>query len=205
MSHFSPSHLEHAIPYPEYRKMIDALMGQNKTTGENYSEDYLNYTKLNIQRMKRLDKTTQLNSDLKELLKKAPTMKWVVLSEAWCGDAAQNIPVLHQMELESGGKISMHIVLRDENLDLMDKYLTNGGRSIPKVIFLDADTHQELGTWGPRPAPVQEMVEENKKNPTMNYSQFSEVVQKWYAKDKTQTLQQEITQLLKQWVPSVAN
>lgn len=205
MSHFSPSHLEHAIPYPEYRKMIDALMGQNKTTGENYSEDYLNYTKLNIQRMKRLDKTTQLNSDLKELLKKAPTMKWVVLSEAWCGDAAQNIPVLHQMELESGGKISMHIVLRDENLDLMDKYLTNGGRSIPKVIFLDADTHQELGTWGPRPAPVQEMVEENKKNPAMNYSQFSEVVQKWYAKDKTQTLQQEITQLLKQWVPSVAS
>lgn len=205
MSQFSPSHLEHAIPYPEYREMIDALMGQNKTTGENHSEDYLNYTKLNIQRMKRLDKTTQLNSDLIELLKKAPTMKWVVLSEAWCGDAAQNIPVLHQMELESGGKISMHIVLRDENLDLMDKYLTNGGRSIPKVIFLDADTHQELGTWGPRPAPVQEMVEENKKNPTMNYSQFSEVVQKWYAKDKTQTLQQEITQLLKQWVPSVAN
>jgi hypothetical protein len=73
----------------------------------------------------------------------------------------------------------------------MDRYLTNGTRSIPKLICLQADTLQEIGTWGPRPAILQQMVMDHKKNPQIPDKEFKESIQAWYAKDKSQHLQQE--------------
>ena len=199
MSKITSHEIAIALGYDKYRSLIDSLMAENKTTGENHSEAYLHYTKMNVARMNRLDKTTKLIPEILALLPSLPEMEWVVLTEAWCGDAAQNIPVLQKIAEASEGKIKMHLLLRDEHLPIMDEYLTNGGRSIPKLVALRKDTLEEVGTWGPRPEPVQDMVMEFKKQENGDYKQFTEVVQKWYAKDKTQTMQQEMLTLLKAW------
>lgn len=196
----TPALLDEAYTYPAYRALIDELQAEGKTTGDNHSESYLHYTKMNVQRMKRLDRTTQLSEPLLQQLQQGgPDMIWLILTEAWCGDAAQNIPPLVQMAEASQGRISVKLILRDEYPQVMDEYLTKGGRSIPKLIALKADTLEELGTWGPRPQPVQEMVQGHKENPTMDYPQFLEEVQRWYAKDRTNSLQAEMLDLLKSW------
>ena len=107
---------------------------------------------------------------------------------------AQNLPVVQKM-VEYQPNIDLKLIFRDEHLDVMDAFLTNGGRSIPKLIMLDEGSLAELGQWGPRPAPVQEMVIEFKETGG-EYSKFSERVQKWYNADRTETVQREFIKLL---------
>lgn len=192
--------LDEAYTYDQYRQLIDNLMKENKTTGENHSEAMLHYTKMNIYRMKRLDKTTELLPELEERLKQVERpMTWVVLTEAWCGDAAQIIPVLQKMA-DQTEKIDLKLILRDQNLDIMDEFLTNGrSRSIPKLIVLDADTLDVLGDWGPRPTEVQEMYDDWRENDGEDYREISETLQKWYANDKTKTTQAELLPYLDKW------
>ena len=188
--------LDRALPYPTYRDQVAELLEQGKATGTNHSEAYLHYSKMGLTRMRRLDKTTVLSPELTALLSRLPEMEWIVLSEGWCGDAGQNVPLMYQLAQASQGRIRLGVLLRDENLSIMDEYLTDGGRSIPKLIMLQRDTLEELGTWGPRPVPVQEIVQEHKRNPVKDYSEISEEVQRWYAQDKTQTPQRELLILL---------
>lgn len=192
------SHLQKAISYPEYRKMIDSLMAEGKTTGENHSENMIHYTKMNIQRMNRVEKTVELSDETLEALQHLETkMVWLVLTEAWCGDAAQNLPVLAKMA-DVSDKIELKLLLRDENLDVMDEYLTNGGRSIPKLVALNAESLDERFVWGPRPVPAQAMMNDFKANPEGRTKQDLVIdIQKWYAKDKGLTMQKEIVDLLK--------
>jgi hypothetical protein len=185
--------------YEQYRKLINDLMADNKTTGTNQSEEIIQYARMNIFRMDRLDNNTTLNPELLEALQQVPNkLIWLVLTEGWCGDAAQIVPVLERMA-DSSPNIDLMILLRDENLDLMDRYLTNGTRSIPKLICLHADTLKELGTWGPRPQPAQQLLEEHRARPNADYKEFAEKLHAWYAKDRTQTIQQELLPLIKQW------
>jgi len=186
---------EKAMTYREYRALIDRLLEQGRTTGTDHSESMLEYTRLNVHRMNRLDKTISLDDALTHRLKNLRCkLKWLVISEAWCGDAAQNLPILNKMA-EASSNIELKILLRDEHPQLMDNYLTNGSRAIPKLIILD-DKMNELATWGPRPATVQQMVMENKATGRLPYAEFAKVVQKWYAKDKGRSLQHEIMELL---------
>jgi hypothetical protein len=191
------SYLDKSISFPQYRNLINKLLAEGKTTGTNHSEDFINYTQLNVQRMERQDKTVALNDDLLETLQGLNRKQiWLVITEAWCGDAAQNLPILHLMANQTPN-IELHIVLRDENLELMDQYLTNGGRSIPKLIMLDAETQIELANWGPRPAGAQELLMAHKTNPNESHADFVKNVQLWYARDKTQSTQHELLALLK--------
>lgn len=186
---------EKGYSYEEYRALINKLYESGKTTGTDHSEAMLDYTKMNIQRMNRLDKTIEINEGIRTELAALPCrLNWLVLTEVWCGDAAQNIPILSKMA-NASSKIHLRFLLRDENLDVMDKYLTNGGRAIPKLIVLDQDFN-EIASWGPRPSEVQNMVLENKRTANLPYSEFAKVVQKWYAKDKGETLQREIMEIL---------
>lgn len=188
---------ESGMTYKEYRSMIDELFENGKTTGTDHSEGILNYTKMNIQRMKRLDKTIELDQELIDQLKSVPCpVNWLLITEAWCGDAAQNVPILNKMA-EASPNINLKLILRDENLEIMDQYLTNGGRAIPKLVILDGDMN-EIATWGPRPSIIQEMVMENKRLGAMPYSEFGKVVQKWYASDKGKSLQREMMDVIKQ-------
>lgn len=192
--------LDNAYTYDQYRELIDKLMAEKKTTGENHSEAMLHYTKMNTFRMKRLDKTTELLPELEERLKQLERpMIWLVLTEAWCGDAAQIIPVLQKMA-DQTENIDLKLILRDQNLDIMDEFLTHGrSRSIPKLIVLDANSHDVLGDWGPRPFEAQEMYDDWRLNDGEDYREISETLHKWYADDKTESTQKELLPLIDRW------
>ena len=126
---------------------------------------------------------------------------WILIVEGWCGDGAQNLPIIAKIA-EQFPNIDLKIILRDENSDLMNAYLTNGGRAIPKLICIDTDTNQELGTWGPRTSFIQEKVDEYKKgnNIKANHDDFVANLHLWYARDKGISLKYEIMQNMKSWM-----
>ncbi|MDX2306126.1 MAG: thioredoxin family protein [Microscillaceae bacterium] len=191
--------IDKALTYEAYRGLVDQLLTEGKTTGPNQSDDLTHYTQLNVQRMNRWDKTAQIDDALKaEIGKVQEKWIWLIITEGWCGDAAHNIPIIVKMAALNPN-IELKFILRDENLEVMDAYLTDGGRSIPKLIALNAGTLEELGTWGPRPESIQELVKEYKKNPQESYSKFSEKVQLWYSKDKAQSIQREFNALIRTW------
>lgn len=193
------TYVDKAINYKKYVDLLDSLMAEGKTTGPNQSPDYLNYAKLNLARIHRLNKTATLTEELKEVLQKVKTpFIFLVLTEGWCGDAAQNIPTMHLIE-EECKKIELKLILRDENLELMDRYLTNGGRSIPKLICLEKESLKEVFTWGPRPEAVQQTVLELKEK-QVSLMEKAEIVHKWYAADKTLSLQKELKDLIEKYL-----
>lgn len=205
--------LDQSMQYNEYRERIEELRANGKTTGSNHSEVMLNYTDLNRKRMARLDKTATLTSETLETLKRVDTpIMMLVLTEAWCGDAAQAIPVLHKLT-EANPALSLKLILRDEHPDIMDAFPTNGGRSIPKVIFINNEDRRVLGTWGPRPtllqkqvmadkAAIREIQEPEEKKQRQRSSAVE--AQKWYAKDKTRSIQAEIVASIAQYQPAPA-
>lgn len=201
--------VNHSMTYEAYRQLTDELLAQGKTTGGNHSEVMVHYTQLNVARMNRLDKTARLLENVKAQLQYINRpMIWLTLTEAWCGDAAQAIPVLQKMA-DVSDHIELRLILRDEHPDIMNAFLTNGGRSIPKVILLDARTLDVLGAWGPRPAEVQRMVMAakadlevltDKEAKTKRYQELTAAAQKWYARDKTRGIQEEFMAVVRERV-----
>lgn len=185
-----------SMSYGEYIALVEKLVEEKKTTGPNQSEFYVDLTKLNLQRMRRISKTTQLNEKLLAALDESNQKDWILITEAWCGDAAQSVPVIDLMA-QHNSDINLRIVLRDEFPQLIDEVLTNGGRSIPKLVAFD-DQGELSFIWGPRPAPAQELVTsyKNMPEPKNTYVEFSVDVQKWYGADATRTIQEEIGNLL---------
>ena len=192
------------MTYAEYIKLIDDLLLDGKTTGANQSEAMFNYGKLNRQRMRRLEKTVRLNDSLKEKAQAVNRkMIWLIITEGWCGDAAQNIPTIEKIASQSPN-VETRYVLRDENLELMDKYLTFHARSIPKLIALEAETLEEIGTWGPRPQTAMDYFFEM-KHQGLEKPQMMENMQRWYNRDKEQSLQAEFETLFERWAERKEN
>ncbi len=190
--------LDNAHTYASYRQLIDQLMAENRTTGPNQDAQITAYARLNIQRMQRLDKTIQLLPELKgALAQNTQRYVWLIITEGWCGDAAQVVPVLEAAAQASNGTITTHYVLRDDNLDLIDRYLTNGGRSIPKLVVLRADTLTEAATWGPRPEAAVDLFKRLKQE-GVSYEEFATQLHGWYSKDRTLSTQRELLALLQQ-------
>lgn len=185
--------------YNEYKNKIEKLLKEGKTTGTKQSESLLKFTELNQQRMKRVEKQFKLLPELKKLLQKLKeNLTWLVLAEAWCGDCAQNIPALASIANCSNGKINFKIIISSEYPQLLDNYLTNGARSIPKLICFDHNLN-ELFIWGPRPAPAQKILFHYKENKDkMSWDDFEKKLHLWYAKDKSITIQEEIKDLITQ-------
>lgn len=195
-------YIESSMTFAEYIKLIDDLLLDGKTTGPNQSEAMFNYGKLNRRRMHRLEKTVVLSESLREKVQNNKRkMIWLILTEGWCGDAAQNIPVIQKIAEASGGSVETRYLLRDENLELMDAYLTFNARSIPKLIALDAETLEELGTWGPRPASAMDLFFELRER-GLEKPLIMENLQRWYIADKNQTIQAEFEKLIEDWQKS---
>src|SRR3984957_838919 len=186
------SYLEKAMRYEAYTQLINDLLAAGRTTGPDQSEAMVHYTTLNQQRMHRVEKSIVLLPQAAALIRSiALPQTWLVLTEAWCGDAAHSIPIMHALAALHP-LIDLRLLLRDENPELMDRYLTNGvSRSIPKLIGLDTATLEELFTWGPRPAPLQEIFASMKSEGT-EFHAIKEELQRWYNKDKTIAVQQEL-------------
>lgn len=191
-------YLDRSMSFSEYLGLIDSLLADGKTTGPNQSEAMTNYARLNRQRMSRIGKTLELEPEIvNEVAALLVDMTWLVITEGWCGDAAQNIPVIEKLAAANHG-IETRYILRDENPELMDQFLTAGARSIPKLIGVDNVTDAVLGTWGPRPEAAQAYFREMKaagvEKPLIN-----ENMQRWYLADRGRSLQFEIAELLSGW------
>lgn len=182
--------------YSEYRKLISDLLLEGKSTGNEQSDDLKHYSELNETRMNRLDKTMKITD---ENILKLKNLKseyiWLVISEGWCGDAAQLLPIINKMAIDSG-KIELKIVLRDENDELMKLFLTNKKKSIPIVIVVDKATGSVLGKWGPRPKGATDLISDYKKEFGVIDETAKTNLQLWYLHDKGISTQNELVNLL---------
>ncbi|KGL58748.1 thioredoxin family protein [Polaribacter sp. Hel1_85] len=188
--------LENSYTYQEFRDLVSNLLTENKSTGHIQSEALTGFSMLNDRRMKRLDKTIKISdTTFTEMNSIDEPQTWLVIAEGWCGDAAQNVPIIHKIA-ETSNLIDFKIVLRDDNEELMDLFLTNGGKAIPKLIALDKDNNV-IDTWGPRPTVATKMVADYKAEHGVIDAQFKQDLQVWYNKDKGQSLQEDFVQLVK--------
>lgn len=188
---------EAAYTYYGYRKVVTTLLQNGKVTGHEQSLDLVHYTELNEARMHRLDKTIQVTDEIKHFLESIKKeYLWLVISEGWCGDAAQILPVINKMALISK-KIEFKIVLRDDNAELMNLFLTNGTKSIPILIIIDKQTNEVVGHFGPRPIEAKKLILDYKAEHGIVDETAKINLQKWYLSDKGVSTQNEIIALMK--------
>lgn len=187
--------LEKGISYQDYRAHLKAILADNKINTQASTDVMLNYTALNDSRMDRLDKTLKLLPESQMAIAQLKNnFSFLVISEGWCGDAAQILPVLNKIA-ESSNKIDLKIVFRDENEALMNNFLTNGSKSIPIIIIVDSN-NQVVSSWGPRPSIATKMVMDYKEKNGALDDVFKKDLQLWYNKDKGLNTQTEIIGLL---------
>ena len=187
--------------YSEYKSMVIDLFEKDKVTGPNQSEVFIESTKMSIQRMKKWDKIFKVSDELVQNLNKLEDdWTWYVITEGWCGDASQIIPVVSKIAYQSN-RVELKLLLRDENPDIMSKYLTNGGMAIPVLVAVNNRTGEELPHWGPRPKSIGErLVQYRKDNPEISKSELSKELHLWYAKDKGMSTQKDIHDLVNQFM-----
>ncbi len=155
---------------------------------------YYEYRKLNLARMSRLEKIYKPTEEAMRVISKVNTpQNWLIITEDWCGDSAQTIPVM--VALASLNKnIEIKFLIRDENPEIMSLYLTKGKRSIPKLIAYDNNL-DEIFIWGPRPAAAKSLAEElNRRG--VDKQEILKQIHLWYAKDGGYSTEKEIIEML---------
>jgi len=174
-----------AISYDQYLRNF-----QNEIA-EGEDSEYAQYLPQNWQRQSRLDRKLKLSEILISALDNLDRqLNWLVITEHWCGDASQIIPIINKAADKSNGKIDLRFIYRDENLELMDAHLTDGrSRSIPILIQLDSDLNY-ISSYGPRPAEAQKLV----MSLLSRQEPYSIPLHTWYAKDKQQSIQNDIAE-----------
>ena len=184
--------------YAEYKGMIDSLLAEGKTTGPVQTEAKVAFTRLNRHRKNRIEKTVNLDEETRTAVRKVDRpMTWLVISEGWCGDGAQSVPIIEKIAAEND-KIKTVYLLRDENLTLIEELLGKPELSIPKVIALDDASSDVFFVWGSRPAPAQELLIKLKAE-GVDKDAILEEMQRWYNADKGRAIQHEFVTLLAEW------
>jgi hypothetical protein len=185
------SALQNSHSYTEYRNIVSKLISEGKSTGKEQSADLLHYSELNEVRMKRLEKTLKLDPEVEKTLQNLKSNQtWLVISEGWCGDAAQILPIIKLMS-EASKNIDLKLVFRDENEELINLFLTNGAKSIPKLLVLD-ESFNLINHWGPRPEGAKNLIIEYKANHGIVDEAAKIALQKWYLDDKGISTMKEI-------------
>ena len=127
-----------------------------------------------------------------EAIRRAGTHHILVITEPWCGDSLAIFPVVAKLFDAAGCEV--RVIRRDEHTELIDQFLTNGGRAVPIVVVLD-EAFNEQFHWGPRPAPAQAIVMENKAAIAAGEIDKAEVhkqVRSFYARDHGQAIVAEL-------------
>ena len=185
------SALQNSHSYTEYRNIVSKLISEGKSTGKEQSADLLHYSELNEVRMKRLEKTLKLDPEVEKTLQNIKSNQtWLVISEGWCGDAAQILPIIKLMS-EASKNIDLKLVFRDENEELIHLFLTNGAKSIPKLLVLD-ESFNLINHWGPRPEGAKNLIIEYKAIHGIVDEPAKIALQKWYLDDKGISTMKEI-------------
>lgn len=188
--------LFNSYSYLEYKKVVTDLLSEGKSTGNEQSPDLLRYSVLNESRLKRLDKTVTVSKENSEALKALEKEYiWLVIAEGWCGDAAQILPILNKMACETN-KIQLKIIFRDLNNEVMNQYLTNGGRAIPKLLIIDKESGKVCNHWGPRPKGAVDLIEDYKRQFGKVDNKAKTELQLWYLHDKGLSVQNEVAEMM---------
>lgn len=176
-----------SFSFSEFIQNIETKVNKDTT---DYKNEHEKYVKINLQRMKRILKIYKPNDQITKIIKSIKNKQyWVVITEDWCGDSAQSLPYLYFIT-KLNTLIDIKIIYRDENPEIIDMYLTNGSRSIPKLIVFDHNFN-ELFQWGPRPSLGQNLVNEL-KGKGISKEQSLKELQIWYNKNKGEELEKEI-------------
>jgi Thioredoxin len=184
------------LSYPEYRDIMKERAESNNSNqkfgSNNVSADP---ERLNFRRTLRIEKNYVIDPKLEGLVKQIDSYQlWMVLTEPWCGDSAQNLPYIAMIS-EINPKIELKILLRDQNNDIIDLYLTNGiSRSIPKLIAFDGDGN-EIFQWGPRPAEAEALVKKLKSEGKKK-EEYLEALHLWYAGNRGKNLESEFSEII---------
>lgn len=182
--------------YSEYFSLTEQTANGDFLLTHPLPPEKIEAVKMNVQRMKRISKTFKPSQQIIELLKNIPAkMHWIVIAEPWCGDGAQNIPMLAKI-VSHINNIDLKIILRDENPEIMDAFLTDGKRAIPKLICIDPQQNKILGVWGARPYKMQQLFLHCKHIDNRSHEDCLKELHSSYAHDRGESLQHELIQLL---------
>lgn len=180
------------LTYDEYGNTISDIL-LKPPAGE--AEEKMQYhIRINADMMRHFDRAYVLSREIRSVMAAADPMYWIVLTEPWCGDAAYLLPLLAAIEKSYPEKVFLRMFARDSYPELMDAHLTNGARSIPKLVCLD-EMLSEKGTWGPRPARLHELVNDWKQA-GVPIREIISKVNEWYLKDETRSMQSELSGLI---------
>jgi hypothetical protein len=186
--------MKNEATWEEFLNRFESILKADLPETPYDNKAYFNYLKLNESRQRRWLKTSQL---IPELLKAIQQIKekqtWYIITEPWCGDAAHSIPFLYLMT-QTNEHIELKMIWRDTPPFMIEDYLTNGGKSVPKLIVRDAD-NQDIFTWGPRPTECQKLYLALKEK-NADFEEMKITLQQWYNNDKGQSIQNELLALI---------
>lgn len=180
-----------------YEQYLDIMKAFSERTDIDPEDDLtrqrVEFTKLNLHRSLRINRTYTVSDDFCKYLAKITTPQlWMVISEVWCGDSCQSLPLIAKFA-ECNENVTLRILQRDENLDIMDHYLTNGSRSIPILVIFD-EQGNELAQWGPRPKPAAELYAREKAK-GLDKDAINASLQLWYSRDRGKAIEKEFLEL----------
>jgi len=187
-----------ALSSVEYRALFERIVASGEPYGPPGGGYGADYTKLNLARTRRIEKTLKVLPELQHVLELTEAQTWLIITEPWCGDSAQNLPVLQRLA-DLAPNIEVRIALRDQDTSLIDRFLTNGARSIPKLVAFDPGTERVLFQWGPRPQAAHDLVMANKTKPAedqLSKDALAEALHRWYHENAGLDVQRELMALL---------
>lgn len=182
------------LTWEEYLQIFDPII-EGKVTRPPYDNSaYIEYTVLNKARMNRWLKTGKLLDEANSVIALIDSpQKWFLITEAWCGDAAHSTPFIYMLS-QLNSNIELRLIIRDEEPDWINKYPTDGNRSIPKLIVRDKND-KDLFTWGARPAACEaQIIKMNSDG--VEKAEAKKITQQWYNNDKGHSAQREILELI---------
>lgn len=204
MSKLDLSTINSCISYIDYQNEFKKLVFIDDTDLLNEDDKkYYDYRKLNLQRTSRVEKTFSPSEETKSIFSSITNkQEWYIITESWCGDSAQSLPVIAGLASLSD-KVELKIILRDSNPSFMDLYLTNGNRSIPKLIVFD-EFGSEIFQWGPRPKLAQDLFNDLKTQ-GLDKTEINKELHLWYAKNRGKEVEKEIMEMIKNSHPVFEN
>ncbi len=194
---------KNGLSYSQYIELTKDIISNPDRPKIYQDEKMLQYTKDNLGRMEKIATTLNIDSKLYNEMQQTKVKQiWVCITEPWCGDASQIVPGLFLIA-SCSPNVDFKILLRDSNAEVMDNYLTNGGKSIPKLVVLKADSLEEISNWGPRPASIQKIVEEKKNDTSMSFGDKVRMIHGWYEQNNSYDLQEEFITIVKGWKKTI--
>jgi hypothetical protein len=193
---YTSEFIDQGLSYATYRSVINNML--SRPPADEAAEKMRPYIQNNTRFMEEFDASVKLSENLVAALNNAPFTTWILLTEGWCGDAAFCVPVIAALEKAFPKKIRLRLFLRDSNPELMDAHLTNGGRSIPKLVVLNQEL-KEIAVWGPRPVGLQTLMNDW-KNKGILLKEIIPKVHEWYYTDDTKSTQEELANMIKSYL-----